>query len=115
MSAAHDGPALGPPIALTLRAGALLAVAAIGAGYLIGAITGEAATGTIVALISGGGAGALIGVGFLTLTLTPLAALAVAVAVLARRRERNRAFAALLAFSLLLGSLVVAAVLAWSS
>jgi hypothetical protein len=104
-------PALGPPIALTLRVGTLLAVAGIGVGYLLEAITGEDATGTVVdLLVGGGGAGALIGAGFLALTLTPLAALAVAATVLTRRGERGRALAATLAFALLLVSLITAAV-----
>lgn len=103
-------PALGPPIALTLRVGTLLAVAGIGIGYLLEAITGEGAKGTVVDLLGGGGAGALIGAGFLALTLTPLAALAVAAAVLTRRGERGTALAATLAFGLLLVSLIAAAV-----
>lgn len=109
-SSTDPRPALGPPIALTLRAGTLLAVAGIGVGYLLEAITGQDATGTVVDLIGGGGAGALIGAGFLALTLTPPAALAVAAAVLARRGERSRALAATLAFALLLVSLIAAVI-----
>ena len=61
MTANRDAPALGPPVALTLRVGTLLAVAGIGVGYLLEILTGESATGSIVELLAGGGAGALIG------------------------------------------------------
>jgi len=115
MTGSRDLPDIGPPIARTLRIGTLLAVVCMGAGYLLEALTGQSATGSIVDLIGNGGAGALIGLGFLALTLTPLAAAAVAAALLARRRERGRALAASLAFGLLLASLVAAALLGGSS
>jgi hypothetical protein len=111
----RDAPALGPPIAFTLRIGTVLAVVGIGAGYLLEAMPGEATNGSVAALIAGGGAGALIGAGFLALTLTPLVAAAVAATLLARRGERGRAIAALLAFALLLASLIAAAVLGGTS
>jgi len=111
----RDAPALGPPIAFTLRAGTLLAVAGLAVGYLIDVVTGESARGNVIELVAGGGAGAFIGAGFLALTLTPLVALAVAAAVLVRRGERGRGLVALLAFGLLLASLVAAAVVGRSS
>jgi hypothetical protein len=109
------GPELGPPIALTLRVGTLLAVAGIGIGYVLVALGGESASGPIVELIAGGGAGAILGAGILALTLTPLVAVGVAAVVLARRGERGRALVALLAFGLLLSSLAAAALLGASS
>ena len=111
----RDAPALGPPIAFTLRAGTLVAVAGLAVGYLIEVVTGESASGNVIELVSGGGAGAFIGAGFLVLTLTPLVALAVAAVVLIRRGERGRGLVAVLAFGLLLVSLVAAAVVGGSS
>jgi hypothetical protein len=85
----RDAPALGPPIAFTLRIGTVLAVVGIGAGYLLEGMPGEATNGSVAALIAG--------------------------TLLARRGERGRAIAALLAFALLLASLIAAAVLGGTS
>ncbi|HEX5041058.1 MAG TPA: DUF1634 domain-containing protein [Candidatus Limnocylindria bacterium] len=115
MTRSRDLRDIGPPIARTLRIGTLLAVACIGAGYVLEALTGQSATGSIIELIANGGVGALIGLGFLTLTFTPLVAVAVAAVLLAQRRERGRALAASLAFGLLLASLFAAALLGRSS
>lgn len=115
MTAPREAPALGPPLALTLRVGTLLAVAGIGIGYVVELLSGESSSGTVAELIGGGGAGAVIGAGFLALTLTPLVAVAVAATLLARRGERARAVAAFLTFALLLASLAAAALLGGAS
>jgi len=111
----REPPPLGPPIALTLRAGTLLAVAGLAIGYVVELVTGQSARGNVIELIAGGGAGAFIGAGFVALTLTPLVALGVASVVLLRRGERSRGLVALLAFGLLLASLAAGAIVGGSS
>ena len=113
MSADGGPPELGPRIALVLRAGTLLAMAAIGAGWVAALFAGDEAPGPtpVVELIRALGADALIGIGLLGLTLIPVGALMVAVPPLARSGERSRALTAAGVLLLLGASLVVAAVI----
>jgi hypothetical protein len=107
------GRGLGPAIATALRAGSLVAVIGIGAGFGLSLLDGSSAPGAtpLIDAIRGGGSDALIGLGLLALTLTPPAALAVAAAVLYRAGEVRPAAVAVAALVLLLGSLALAALL----
>ncbi|HEY8171097.1 MAG TPA: DUF1634 domain-containing protein [Candidatus Limnocylindria bacterium] len=106
------GTDLGRAIALVLRGGTILAVAGIGAGFLL-AIFNDAEVGPapLVTMLRAGGADALIGAGLLAMTLTPAAALVAAAVVLARTGERRRAIIACLVLLLLLVGLAAAALL----
>jgi hypothetical protein len=108
---------IGWGIALVLRTGTILAVAAIGAGALLAVTSGAHGPGPtpVVGMLRGGGADALIGAGILALTLTPPAAVLVAATGLARAGERSRAAAAILVFVLLLASLVAATLVGGTS
>jgi uncharacterized membrane protein len=103
---------LGSAIAIVLRAGALLAVAGIGVGFLL-AFFDDADIGPspLLAMLRAGGADALIGAGMLVLTLTPAAALVAAAVALERAGERRRAAIAGAVLLLLVAGLVVAAVI----
>lgn len=104
---------LGPPIGRVLRIGTLLAVAAIGVGFVAALLGDEPSPGPapLIDLIGHGGADALIGLGILALTLIPVVALSVAIPVLASAGEQSRARTAGLVLGLLGASLVVAVVI----
>ena len=104
---------LGRGIAAVLRVGTLLAVAAIGIGYVATLLTGEdPGPQTLVHLVGGGGAPGLLGLGLLVLTLVPAVALGVAAAGFRQRGEDRRVATALAVVALLMASLVVAIALA---
>ena len=112
MSAPPDRDLLGPGIAAVLRVGTLVAMAAIGIGYVAIFLTGEdPGTETLVRLVAKGGATALLGLGLLGLTLIPAVALGVAVAGFRQRGEDRRVATALAVLALLLASLAVAVAL----
>lgn len=101
---------LGPRIGRVLRIGTLLAVAAIGVGFVAALLGDEPQPGPapLIDVVGRGGADGLIGMGLLALGLIPVVALAVAIPVLARAGERWRAGAAALVLGLLGISLAVA-------
>jgi hypothetical protein len=100
---------LGRGIAAVLRVGTLVAMAAIGIGYLALLATGEdPGRRTLINLVGRGGAPALLGLGLLVLTLVPAVALGVAAAGFRQGGEDRRVATALAVVALLLGSLVVA-------
>lgn len=101
---------LGSPIARVLRGGTLVAVTVVAVGYVLGLIAGDDGPGTtpLLALLTSGGADALIGAGLLVLTLVPLVVLAVAAIGFARSAERSDMVASLLTLALLVASLATA-------
>ena len=107
------GAALGRAIVTVLRAGSIVAVLGLAAGFGLALLDGSADPGgtPVIDAIRGGGPDALIGAGLLALTLTPPAALATAAIVLSRAGERRRAAVAGAVLVLLLGSLGLAALL----
>jgi hypothetical protein len=104
---------LGRGTATVLRVGTLVAMLAIGGGFLAALLDGGASPGPtpIVELAGRGGADAIIGIGLLGLTLIPVAALGVAFAALGRNGERGRALTAGSVLLLLGASLVAAALI----
>lgn len=108
---------LGPPIGRVLRIGTLLAVCAIGVGFVATLLGSDPPPGpaSLIDLFGGGGADALIGMGLLALTLIPVVALGVAIPVLAGAGERSRARTAGLVLGLLGASLAVAVVIGSAS
>ena len=103
---------LGPGIAAVLRVGTLVAMAAIGIGYVTILLTGEdPGAQPLLRLVRDGGAPALLGLGLLGLTLIPAIALGVAAAGFRQRGEDRRVATALSVLVLLLASLAVAVAL----
>ena len=110
MSATRD--LLGRGIAAVLRVGTLVAMAAVGIGYVAILLSGEdPGRRALVHLIGDGGAPAVLGLGLLALTLIPALALGVAAAGFRQRGEDRRVAISLAVMALLLGSLAVAIVL----
>ena len=102
---------LGAGIAAVLRVGTLVAIAAVGVGYLAILASGEhPGSPTLVDLLRGGGAPALIGIGLLGLTMIPAGVLAVAALGFWQQGERRRVATALVVLALLLASLGTAIV-----
>ena len=100
---------LGRGIAAVLRVGTLVAMAAIGIGYVATLLGGEdPGPRSLVHLVGDGGAPALLGVGLLGLTVIPAVALGVAAAGFRQRGEDRRVATALAVLLLLLASLAVA-------
>ena len=103
---------LGPGLATVLRTGTLVAVTAIGVGYVALLAAGDDPGAVpLLHLVGEGGAQALLGVGLLALTLIPAAALAVAAAGFRRLGERRLVLVSLAVLAFLLASLGVAVVL----
>lgn len=102
---------LGRRIAAVLRGGTLLAVAAVGVGFVLGLIDGGPGPGArpIVELIGGGGPDAFIGAGVLGLTLLPVLVALVAAVTFGAAGERRHGLTSLAVLALLVGSLVTAA------
>jgi hypothetical protein len=99
-------------IAAVLRTGTLAAIAAVGIGYLLLLVTGEdPGSPSLVHLIQGGGAPALVGLGMLTLTLLPAIVLGVAVAGFRALGERRMVLTAAIVLILLVIILATAAVI----
>lgn len=111
------GPALGRLIAIVLRAGTLLAVAAITAGFVLALIGAEPAPGAqpVLELIRSAGPDAITAAGLLALTLLPLGVLGVAAFSFGTGGERRYLASSLVTLALLAGSLVVSALLAGAS
>lgn len=105
---------LGARIAALLRAGTLLAVAAVGAGFVIVLVSGESGPGArpVLQLVAAGGPDALIATGLLGLTALPLGVLGVAAATFAAEGERRYLASSLATLGLLVASLVTAAIVA---
>lgn len=97
-----------------LRTGTLVAVAAVGAGYLLALISGGDGPGgrPVLDLVSSGSPDALIAIGLLALTFLPLAVLGVAAWTFLASGERRYLVASTATLLLLAGSLVVAAIVA---
>ncbi len=95
-----------------LRTGTIVAMVAIGIGYVALLATGEdPGTVPLVQLVGEGGAQALLGLGLLGLTLIPTAAVAVAAAGFRQRGEQRLVVISLAVLSFLLASLAVSVVL----
>jgi uncharacterized membrane protein len=102
---------LGAGIAAILRIGTLVAIAAVGVGYLAILASGEdPGSPSLVDLLADGGAPALIGIGLLGLTLLPAGVLVVASIGFWQQGERRRVATALIVLALLLASLGTAIV-----
>jgi hypothetical protein len=102
---------LGAGIAELLRVGTLVAISAVGVGYLAILASGEdPGSPSLVDLLRGGGAPALIGIGLLGLTMIPAGVLIVAAIGFWQQRERGRVATALVVLGLLLASLGTAIV-----
>lgn len=106
--------ALGRWIALVLRTGTLLAVAAIAVGFVLGLVGGEATPGAqpVLDLVTRADPDSITAVGLLGLTLIPLGVLGVAAVSFGVSGERRYLLASLVTLGLLVGSLVVAALVA---
>lgn len=103
---------LGAGIAAVLRIGTLVAIVAIGIGYLMLLAAGEdPGSPSLVDLVQGGGAPALIGLGMLGLTLLPVMVLGVALIGFQRLREQRLVVTSVVVLVLLIASLATAAVL----
>ena len=112
MTAGQGRELLGRGIATVLRIGTMVAVVAIGIGYVALLATGkDPGAQPLVQLVGEGGAQALLGLGLLSLTLIPALALAVAAAGFRQRGEQRRVATSLAVLALLLASLAVAFVL----
>ncbi|HEX7172263.1 MAG TPA: DUF1634 domain-containing protein [Candidatus Limnocylindria bacterium] len=97
---------LGGGIAAVLRIGTLVAIAAIGIGYVAILASGaEPGSPSLVDLLLGGGAPAVIGIGLLGLTMIPAGVLAVAAIGFWQHGERRRVAIALVVLALVLASL----------
>jgi uncharacterized membrane protein len=113
-----SGPApagrLGARIATLLRNGTLVAVAAIGTGFVIALVSDDRGTGArpVTEVIGAGGPDGIIAAGLLGFTLLPLGVLAVAALTFGAQRERRYLIASVATLVLLAASLVVAAVFA---
>ena len=106
MTGGHRRDLLGRGIAGVLRIGTLLAIAAVGIGYLAILASGEEpGSPTLVNLLRGGGAPAVIGIGLLGLTMIPAGVLVVAAIGFWQQGERRRVATALVVLALLLASL----------
>lgn len=94
-------------IAAVLRYGTIVAIAFIGAGYVLALASGEARGGprSALELIAEGGSSMLITIGLLTLTLIPVVMAGVATAGFSSLRERRMASASLLVLVLLVAAL----------
>lgn len=104
---------LGRGVATVLRGGTLVAVAAIGIGYVAILVSGEDPGAVpLLRLVSDGGAPALLGLGLLGLILIPAVALGVAAVGFRQRGEHRRVATCLAVLALLVASLAVAVVLA---
>jgi uncharacterized membrane protein len=104
---------LGRGIAAVLRIGTLVAIAAVGLGYLLVLASGEEpGSPPLLALLQAGGPSALIGIGLFGLTLLPMVVLVVAAAGFRRLGERRLVLTSLVTLILLLASLVTAVALA---
>jgi uncharacterized membrane protein len=104
---------LGSGIAAVLRIGTLLAIGAIGIGFVMLLVSGaDPGSPSLLDLLGGGGAPALVGFGLLGLTLLPLVVLAVAAVGFRRLGERRLVLTSLVVLILLLASLATAIVLA---
>lgn len=103
----HDRPdLLAAGIAAVLRVGTLVAIGAVGVGYLAILASGEEpGSPSLVDLLGAGGAPALIGIGLLGLTMIPAGVLLVAAIGFRRQGERRRVVTALVVLALLLASL----------
>jgi hypothetical protein len=103
---------LGAGIAAVLRVGTLAAIAAIGIGYLLLLASGEdPGSPSLVHLVQGGGAPALVGLGLLALTLLPMVVLGVAVAGFQQLGERRLVLTSAIVLILLVVILATAAVI----
>ena len=103
---------LGRGIAAVLRVGTIIAVLAVGVGYLLLLAAGDdPGPVPLVRLVDGGGAPALLGLGLLGLTLIPVAALGVAAVGFQRRGERRLVITSLAVGVFLVASLAVALLL----
>ena len=113
----NEGPALGRHLATVLRGGTLVAVLAVTVGLAMALFTGEASRGArpLSELLTTGDADAVISAGLLGLTLLPLGVLGVAAWSFGAAGERRYLVACGVTLLLLLGSLVIAAVVAPSS
>ncbi len=100
-------------IAAVFRLGTLVAMAIVGAGYLLG-LAGEDSKGQqpLLDQLSGGGSEAVIAAGLLALTLLPVAVVIAAAIGFARTGERRSALTAITVLALLLASIVTAAIIA---
>lgn len=117
MSGPGSAGRLGARIAALLRAGTLLAVAAIGAGFVIALVGGGAGPGPrpVLQLVADRGPDALIAIGLLGLTFLPLGMLGLAAATFGVERERRYLLSSLATLGLLVVSLVAAAIVAGPS
>lgn len=117
MSARTPAGRLGARIAALLRTGTLVAVATVGAGFVVALVSADRGSGArpITDLIAGGGADALISVGLLGLTLLPLGVLGVAAATFQAEGERRYLLSSLATLGLLIAGLVTAALVSAAS
>jgi hypothetical protein len=108
---------LGPRLAALLRAGTLLAVAVVTAGFLLALVAGGPGPGPqpVTELLEARDADALTSAGLLGLTLLPLVVLGLAAATFGATGERRYLMSSLLTLLLLVASLGAAALLAGSS
>jgi uncharacterized membrane protein len=105
---------LGSRIAGVLRSGTLLAVSAIGVGFVLALVTGGPGPGArpVGELIFGGGPDTFTALGLMGLTLLPLGVLLVAAITFGSMGERRNLLTSLAVLVLLVASLVVAALVA---
>lgn len=110
-------PALGRRVAAVLRIGTLVAVAAVALGYVIALLSGAPGSGAepLGEVIGAGDADTLSSLGLLGLTLLPLGVLGVAAHTFHVAGERRYLIACLVTLTLLVASLVIAAVVAPTS
>jgi hypothetical protein len=86
-------------------------VVAIGVGYLMLLVSGDAAgTQPLLELLPDGGGGAVVGIGLFGLTLLPVAVLTVASIGFWRRGERREMALSLLVLALLVAGTVAGAI-----
>lgn len=103
---------LGAGIAAVLRIGTLVSIATIGVGYLLLLGSGEdPGSPSLVHLIRGGGAPALIGVGLLSLTLLPALVLGLAAVGFRRLGEHRLVTTSAIVLALLVAILATAVVI----
>jgi uncharacterized membrane protein len=105
-----SGP-LGRRIATVLRGGTIVAVAAVGVGFVLSLVAPDPDPGArpLVDLIAAGGPDAFTAVGMAALTLVPVAMLAVAAVTFLRGGERGRFLISVAVAGMLLVSLAAAA------
>jgi uncharacterized membrane protein len=102
---------LGRRIATVLRGGTLVAVAAVGVGFVLSLVAPEPDPGArpLVDLIAAGGPDAFTAAGMAALTLVPVAMLAVAAVSFLRSGERGPFLTTVAVAGMLLVSLAAAA------